>query len=335
MKSLLSVVPGGPESLEIQDIATPTTKKGELGISVHAVGMNFPDLLIIEDKYQIRPPRPFSPGAELSGVVNTVGPGIKDFAPGDRVMAFILSGALSEQVCVDARLCRKIPDIVTHVQAAALQMAYGTAFYGLTVRGNLGKNERLLVLGAAGGVGLAAVELGRVLQAKVTAVVSTHEKGETAVAYGAESYVICPRGQLERPAQRALSQSFKDALPGMSADVVFDTVGGDLSEPALRVLDWMGRFLVVGFPAGIPNIPANLPLLKSCDVRGVFWGEAVKRDMSAHQRAMDGLLNLCAEGQIRPRIHATYSLDEFQAAFEALKDGKPIGKIVVTIKSAF
>jgi NADPH2:quinone reductase len=331
MKAVLSVAPGGPETLLISDIAPPEPKPGEVRITVKAAAMNYPDLLIIEDKYQFRPERPFAPGAELSGVVDKVGPGVKDYLPGDRVMALPLWGALVQQICIEASMCRRLPDAVSFEKAAALQMAYGTAYYGLTERGGMKAGDRVLVLGAAGGVGLAAVELANAFGATVTAGVSTAEKGEAAKARGAKNYVICPRGAIDREKQRAVSEDLRQALEGGQSDIVVDTVGGDLAGPALRTLAWLGRFLVIGFPSGIPSIPANLPLLKSCDIRGVFWGAAVKRDVEAHQRAMDTLLDMYATGRIDPKIHAAYPMEDAVRAFAEMKDGKPIGKVVVTI----
>ena len=331
MKAIQSVVPGPPEALEIREIETPDPSEGEIRICVRSVGLNYPDLLIIEDKYQFRPDRPFSPGAEVSGVVDAVGPGVENYSVGDRVMALPLWGGLCEQVCVNADWCRRLPDEVTFEQAAALQMAYGTAYYGLARRGDLKPGERLLVLGAAGGVGLAAVDLGNLLGVHVTAVVSNEQKADAVRARGAKNTVICPRGSLDRDAQKQLSKAFRERLQGNKSDVVFDTVGGDLSNPAIRTLDWLGRFLIVGFAGGVPRIPANLALLKSCDVRGVFWGEAIKRDIEAHHSAMDDLLGFCADGRIQPQIHRSVEFGVFKDAFAELKDGKPIGKMLISI----
>jgi NADPH2:quinone reductase len=311
----------------------PTTEpsQGEVRVTVAAVGVNFPDLLIIEDRYQFKPERPFSPGAELAGVVDAVGQDVTDLAPGDRVMGLPLWGALREQICMPADMCHKLPADVGFEEAAALQMTYGTALYGLDARGALAPGETLLVLGAAGGVGLAAVELGNALGARVIAAVSSKEKRATAIEHGADDGVVYPTGDLDRDSQMALSGAFRDKLGEGGADVVFDTVGGHYTEPALRSVGWLGRYLVVGFPAGIAKIPANLPLLKSCDIRGVFWGAAVARDNAAHHQAMDRLLELLVEGRIKPRIHRAFPLEESGAAIAELSTRGIMGKVIVTI----
>lgn len=331
MKAILSEAPGGPETLTLADIPAPEPAEGQLRVAVRAVGVNFPDVLIIEDRYQFKPKRPFSPGAELAGVVDAVGDGVTGFAVGDRVMALPQWGGMAEQVCARADSCHKIPDAVSFEHAAALQMTYGTALYGLVDRGDLREGDTLLVLGAAGGVGLASVELGRALGARVVAAVSSEKKLAAAREHGAAEGVIYPTGALDRDAQKELSAAFKGATGAEGADVILDTVGGDYTEPALRAIAWLGRFLVVGFPAGIARIPANLPLLKSCDVRGVFWGAAVERDKPAHHRAMDRLLGMLAEGRISPRIHAAYPLAEAGDAIAALSTRGVIGKVVVTL----
>ncbi|GAB4353147.1 MAG: NADPH:quinone oxidoreductase family protein [Oricola sp.] len=331
MKAILSENPGGPETLRLADVAAPEPGRGEVRVAVRAVGVNFPDVLIIEDRYQVRPPRPFSPGAEFAGVVDAVGDGVSGLAPGDRVMALPMFGAMAEQVCVGADRCHKVPDNVSLEQAAALQMTYGTALYGLDDRGNLSGGEMLLVLGAAGGVGLAAVELGRALGARVVAAASSQAKVDAAVERGADAGVVYPPGPLDRDAQNALAEQFKAACGPDGADVVFDIVGGDYTEPALRAIAWLGRLMIVGFPAGIARIPANLPLLKSCDIRGVFWGAGIKRDMAAHHEAMDRLLAMLADGRISPRIHASYPLERAGEAIAALSSREVVGKVIVTV----
>lgn len=331
MKSILSDKPGGPETLRLAEVAAPEPGKGEVRIAVRAVGVNFPDVLIIEDRYQVKPPRPFSPGAELAGVVDAVGEGVTGFASGDRVMALPMFGAMAELVCVDAGRCHKLPDGVSLEQAAALQMTYGTALYGLEDRGGLVEGETLLVLGAAGGVGLAAVELGRALGARVIAAASTQAKVDAAIEHGADAGIVYPAGELDREAQKALAGQFKAACGGQGADVIFDIVGGAYTEPALRAIAWLGRLMIVGFPAGIAKIPANLPLLKSCDIRGVFWGAGIKNDMAAHHQAMDRLLAMLAEGRISPRIHAAYPLESAGEAIAALSSREVVGKVIVTV----
>ncbi len=331
MKAMLSENPGGPETLRLADVATPEPGPGEVRVAVRAVGVNYPDVLIIEDRYQVKPPRPFSPGAEFAGVVDAVGDGVTEFAPGDRVMALPMFGAMAQQVCVATERCHKLPENVALEQAAALQMTYGTALYGLDDRGDLAEGETLLVLGAAGGVGLAAVELGRALGARVVAAASSQAKVDAAIEHGASVGVVYPPGPLDREAQKALADQFKAACGDEGADVVFDIVGGDYTEPALRAIAWLGRLMIIGFPAGIAKIPANLPLLKSCDIRGVFWGAGIKRDMAAHHEAMDRLLAMLAEGEISPRIHATYPLERAGEAIAALSSREVVGKVIVTV----
>lgn len=310
----------------------PEPAADEVRIAVHAVGVNFPDLLIIADKYQFRPERPFSPGAELAGVVDALGADVTGFAVGDRVMALPQWGGMAQLVCAKASQCHRLPDKVSFEQGAALQMTYGTALYGLEERGDLKKGDTLLVLGAAGGVGLAAVELGHALGATVIAAASSAEKVATACEHGAAGGVVYPTGSLDRAAQKALAIAFKDAVGQDGAAVIFDTVGGDYTEPALRSIGWLGRLMIVGFPAGIAGLPANLPLLKSCDIRGVFWGAAVARDEEAHHRAMDRLLELLIAGRLDPRIHQSYPLSQAGAAIAALSSRNVRGKIVVSLE---
>lgn len=329
MKILLSEAPGGPETLVLRDVPPPEPGPGEVRIRATRIGVNFPDALIIEDRYQYRPDRPFAPGAELSGTVDAIGEGVEGVAPGQRVMALAMWGAMAEQVCMPADRCFALPDGVSDDAAAALQMTYGTALYALEDRGGLRAGETVLILGAAGGVGLAAVELAAALGARVIAAASTEEKVAAAMERGAHGGVVYPAGPLDRDAQRALVGAFRDTLGAGGADVVIDAVGGDLTEPALRCMGWGGRLMIVGFPAGIARIPANLPLLKSCDIRGVFWGEAIKRDPAAHAAAMGRLLEMCAAGRLRPRIHAVHPLAEGGRAIAALSARQVIGKVLI------
>lgn len=284
-------------------------------------------MLIIADKYQFRPDRPFSPGAELAGVIDALGTDVTEFVVGDRVMALRQWGGMAQQVCVKAEKCHRLPDMVSFEQGAALQMTYGTALYGLDQRGGLKKGETLLVLGAAGGVGL-----GHALGATVVAAASSDEKVTTACEHGAKQGVVYPTGSLDRAAQKTLTGTFKDAVGPKGADVIFDTVGGAYTEAALRSIGRLGRLLIVGFPAGIANLPANLPLLKSCDIRGVFWGAAVDRDAAAHHRVMDRLLDLLMAGRLNPRIHQSYPLAQAGDAIAALPSRKVQGKIVVSLE---
>lgn len=333
MRAVLSKVVGGPDSLVIEDVLDPTPKPGEVIIEVKAVGINFPDTLIIEDKYQFKPQRPFSPGAEVAGVVEGVGEGVKGIFKGDRVIAVPGWGGLVERIAVPAKSVIKMPDAMSFEEGAALIMTYGTSYYALKDRAHLQPGERLLVLGAAGGVGSAAVELGKAMGADVTAVASTNDKVQFALELGADNGLIYPAGKMDKAAQKELSGELKLASGRDGPDVVYDAVGGDYAEPALRSMDWNGRYLVVGFPAGIPAFPLNLTLLKSVSVIGVFWGAAVARDPAGHAANVADLMRFYAEGKIKPRVSRTFPLERAHEAIAALGDRSAVGKIVVTVKS--
>ena len=331
MKALLSTQVGGPETLVIQDMPSPQAKPGWAVVSVKACGVNYPDVLIIEDKYQFKPPRPFSPGGEISGVVKSVGEGVTHLKVGDRVLGNTGSGGMAEELSVEASHLVPIPDSMPFDEAAAFLMTYGTSYYGLKDRGHLKAGQTLLVLGAAGGVGLAAVELGKAMGARVIAAASSQEKVDLAIARGAESGVVYPAGPFDRDGQKALAELFKQACGPGGADVVYDGVGGDYAEAALRSTAWEGRFLVIGFPAGIPRIPLNLALLKGCDIVGVFWGAAVARDPAAHQRTVAELMALYAAGKVRPHVSERFPLSRAGEAISHLAARKALGKVVVTI----
>ncbi len=333
MRAVLSKTVGGPESLVIEDVMDPTPMKGEVVIDVRAVGINFPDTLIIEDRYQFKPARPFSPGAEVAGVVEAVGEGVKGLFKGDRVIAVPGWGGLVERIAVPARSVIKMPDAMSFEEGAALIMTYGTSYYALKDRAKLQPGERLLVLGAAGGVGSAAVELGKAMGASVTAVASTNDKVQFALELGADNGLIYPAGKMDKAAQKELSGELKLASGRDGPDVVYDAVGGDYAEPALRSMDWYGRYLVVGFPAGIPAFPLNLMLLKSVQVMGVFWGAAIARDPEGHAANMADLLRLWSEGKIKPRVSRTFPLERAHEAIQALGDRTAMGKIVVTVEA--
>ena len=331
MRAVLSKAPGGPETLVVEEVSDPTPKAGEVVIEVRAVGINFPDTLIIEDKYQFRPQRPFAPGAEVAGVVEAIGEGVKGIHKGDRVIAVPGWGGLVERIAVPAASVIPIPKAMDFETAAALIMTYGTSYYALKDRGDPKPGEKLLVLGAAGGVGAAAVELGKAMGARVVAAASTNDKVEFALELGADNGLIYPSGPMDKAAQKELSGELKLATGRDGADVVYDAVGGDYAEPALRAMDWCGRYLVVGFPAGIPSLPLNLTLLKSVAVIGVFWGAAVMRDPKGHAANMADLMTLWSEGKIRPRVSRTFPLHKAHEAIQALGDRSAMGKIVVTV----
>ena len=329
MRAVLSKAPGGPETVSVEDIMDPTPRPGEVVIEVKAIGINYPDTLIIEDRYQFKPERPFAPGGEVAGIVDAVGEGVKGVRRGDRVIAVPGWGGLVERLAVQASSLIPIPDGMDFQTAAALVLTYGTSYYALKDRVRLQPGETLLVLGAAGGVGAAAVELGKAMGARVVAAASTNDKVEFALDLGADNGLIYPSGAMDKAAQKALAGEFKLATGRDGADVVYDAVGGDYAEPALRAMDWDGRYLVVGFPAGIPSLPLNLTLLKSVSVVGVFWGAAVARDPKGHAANMAELMQFWREGKIRPRISQVYPLERAGEAIKALGDRKAMGKIVV------
>jgi len=328
VKALLSHEPGGPETLRLEEVAEPVAGPGELLVRVRACSMNFPDVLIIEDKYQLKPQRPFAPGGEIAGEVIATGEDVSGWQPGDRIIAALGFGGLAEQVIFPASRAIPLPAERSFEDGSALLMTYATAIHALVDRGRLGAEQTLLVLGAAGGVGIAAVEIGKALGARVIAAVSSEEKADVALQAGADSAVIYPTGQAD---PKALSQLFKDAVGPAGADVILDPVGGQYTEPALRSIAWEGRFLVVGFPAGIARLPLNLTLLKSCDVCGVFWGAFAARDPKANAAHVEQLFRWWDEGKIAPKISATYPLERASEAIVALRDRKAVGKLVVTL----
>lgn len=331
MKAIVSTAPGGPDTLILQDRPDPQPGAGEVRIKVAAVSVNFPDLLIIEDRYQYRPERPFSPGAEVSGVVDALGEGVEGLAIGTRVLAMVGWGGMAELVVAPAEKVIPIPDAMSFNEAAALVLTYGTSIHALADRAKLLQGETLLVLGASGGVGLAAVELGVAMGATVYAGVSSPEKLAIAKAAGAADGLVYARNPLDSTAQRALSGQIKELCGANGPNVIYDPVGGDYSEPALRSIAWQGRYLVVGFPAGIAQMPLNLPLLKGCDILGVFYGSAVERDPQAYRAGVQNLFDYFARGAIRPHIHAVYPLAETPAALQALASRTVVGKIIISI----
>ena len=285
-------------------------------------------MLIIEDKYQLRPPRPFAPGSEIAGEVEAVGDGVEGWSPGDRIIAATGFGGLAEKVVIPAERAIPLPAERSFEEGSALLLTYATAIHALLDRGRLKEGDTLLVLGAAGGVGIAAVELGKAFGARVVAAASSDEKASAAMSAGADAAVVYPPGEID---PKALTQLFKDAVGADGANVIFDPVGGDYSEASLRSIAWEGRYLVVGFPAGIPKLPLNLTLLKSCDVCGVFWGAFVARDPQRNAEHIGTLFRLWGEGRIAPKISATFPLEQGGEAIAMLGDRRAIGKVVVTL----
>ncbi len=331
MKAVLSKAPGLPDTLVLEDVPSPTPKAGEVAVSVKAVGVNFPDFLIIQDMYQFKPARPFSPGGEIAGVVKSVGEGVASLKPGDKVFGSCGWGGMAEEVVTAANRMTLLPEGMPFEEGAAFLMTYGTSHYALKDRARIQPGEKLLVLGAAGGVGLAAVELGRAMGAEVIAAASSQEKVDFAISKGAHKGLVYPENPLSKDQQRAFSDQIKD-VSGGGVDVVYDGVGGDYAEPAVRALNWDGRFLVIGFPAGIPKLPLNLTLLKSCQIVGVFWGAFVARDPKGHAANLADLFRLYKVGAIRPHVSNTYTLEQAAAAILELSERRAKGKVVIKIQ---
>lgn len=331
MKALLSTKVGPPEELEYVDAPDPVAGEGEVVIAVKAAGVNFPDALIIEDRYQFKPERPFAPGGEVAGVIESVGPDVSHLKPGQRVIGSIGWGGFAEKVKVQAPRVLPIPDAMPFDDASAFILTYGTSYYALKDRGEVKPGEVLLILGAAGGVGVAAIELGKAMGARVIAAVSSQDKAAFAKQAGADASVIYPASDMNKQQSKDLADAFKQACGG-GADVVYDAVGGEYCEPALRAMNWNGRYLVVGFPAGIPAPPLNLTLLKSSSIVGVFWGASVAREPDLHKGNVRDLFKLYAEGKIKPRISARYPLAQSGKAIRALMDRSATGKLVVVME---
>lgn len=328
MKAVLSKQPGLPNTLVMEELDSPVAGKGQVVLDVKAIGVNFPDFLIIQDKYQFKPERPFSPGGEVSGVVKSVGEGVTHLKPGDRVIGSCGWGGMREELVLDAHRCIPIPDAMPFDDAAAFIMTYGTSHYALKNRADPKPGESLLVLGAAGGVGLAAVELGKAMGLEVIAACSTQEKVDLCLSKGAAKGLVYPTGELDRAQQKELSNQIKE-IGGGGVDIVYDAVGGTYAEPCVRAMNWEGRFLVVGFPAGIPSIPLNLTLLKSCDIRGIFWGAFVAQFPEENKKNVEELFRFYTEGKIKPHVSAKFSLDQAGEAIQHLADRKATGKIVI------
>lgn len=322
MKAVLCERLGAPEDLVLRDIEMPSPGPGEVLVEVSAAALNFFDTLIIEGKYQFRPELPFSPGAEFAGRVLETGEGIEAFEPGDRVMGYVRWGAVRGAVITSEDDLVALPDEITDEAAAGLSVTYGTSLHAFRDRAHLEPGETVAVLGASGGVGLAAVEIAKAMGARVIACASSAEKLELARAHGADVLV--------NYAEEDLKTRLKQLTDGCGVDVVYDPVGGDLSEAALRATGWRGRYLVIGFAAGqIPKLPLNLVMLKGCDVLGVFWGDAIVREPEAHRDNMEQLLAWMREGRIRPHLHAVYPIEETARALRELADRKVQGKVII------
>jgi NADPH2:quinone reductase len=324
MRALLCTRLGSPDELSVEAIASPVPGPNEIVIKVKSAGLNFFDTLIISGKYQYRPELPFSPGAEVSGTVTEMGREVTGCSPGDRVMAFTGWGGLREEVAVKAAKAVVLPDDVGDNAAAVLQVTYGTAYHALNDRAGLKEGETLAVLGAAGGTGQAAIELGKVMGAKVIAVASSDQKTDFCRVLGADQVINSSREDVKG--------QIKELTRGRGADVIFDPVGGELTEQVFRSIAWGGRYLVIGFAAGeIPRLPLNLPLLKGASIIGVFWGEHVEREAEGHRANMQRLLNWLRNKRLNPHIDYSCSLENAKLALEAIANRKIKGKAVVVI----
>ncbi|HKD20947.1 MAG TPA: NADPH:quinone oxidoreductase family protein [Rhizomicrobium sp.] len=330
MKAALCTHYGPPEEMVVQDIPGPRAGKGQVVVTVKACGINFPDVLMIQDKYQFKPALPFSPGGEIAGVVKEAGEGVSNVKVGDKVIVSIGSGGLAEEALADASRCIPMPASLDFAVASSFFVTYGTSYHALHDRAHLKAGETLVVLGAAGGVGLSAVELGKAMGAKVVAAASSAEKVALAKAHGADEGFVYPAGRLSKDEQKALSDEIKRLTDGKGADVLYDPVGGDYAEPALRAMNWEGRYLVIGFAAGdIPRVPLNLALLKGCDIVGVFWGASVARNPKASMANLAQITAWIAEGKLKPHVSERIPLARAGEAIRLLMDRKAQGKVVV------
>ncbi len=327
MKAVLCKKLGPPETLVIEDVPELTAGPGQVVIDTYACGANFPDVLIIEGKYQEKPDLPFSPGAEVAGIISAVGEGVSDFSVGDRVLAYVGNGGYAQQVVTRATRVVPIPDEMDFNTASAFLLTYGTSYHGLKQRGQLKPGETLLVLGAAGGVGLAAVELGKAMGARVIAAASTDDKLALCQEHGAD--------ELINYSTEDVKERVKELTGGAGADVVYDPVGGDFSEATLRATAWNGRFLVIGFANGeIPRIPLNLTLLKGCQIVGVFWGAFTERQPEDNRENNRELMQFYVEGKVKPHISAVYPLEQAVQAMHDLSGRKVKGKVVIACRDS-
>jgi NADPH2:quinone reductase len=332
MKAALCTHYGPPEEMVVQDVPSPSPRKGQVVITVKACGVNFPDVLMIQDKYQFKPALPFSPGGEIAGIVKEAGEGVTAFKPGDRVIVSIGSGGFAEEAVADAARCVPMPANLDFDVASSFFVTYGTSYHALKDRAHIKPGENLVVLGAAGGVGLSAVELGKAMGARVIAAASSQEKVDLAKKHGADDGFVYPTGALSREQQKALSEDIKRLTGGNGADVLYDPVGGDYAEPALRAMNWEGRYLVIGFAAGdIPRVPLNLTLLKGCDIVGVFWGASMARDPKGGLANLSEITKWIAEGKLKPHVSERIPLARAGEAIRLLMDRKAQGKVVVVM----
>ncbi len=322
MKAVVCNAFGPPEDLVVEEMEDPTPRPGQVVVAVKAAAVTFPDTLMLEDKYQFKAPPPYVPGGEVAGVVSAVGDGVTSVSVGDRVVGGLgATGGFAELAVLSAEGVRILPDSVDFAESTGLNYAYGTSLYGLKYRGDLKAGETMLVLGAGGNVGLSAVELGKLMGARVIAAASSEEKLDLCRERGADETINYSTENLKDRA--------KELTDGKGVDVIYDCVGGDYAESALRAIGWEGRFLVIGFTAGIPAIPLNLTLLKSCQIVGVFYGAMTARDPELRDAVSNELIDLTASGKLKPHVSGRYPLERAGEALRALMDRKALGKVVI------
>jgi NADPH2:quinone reductase len=332
MKALQCTELGGPEKLSINEIDDPVIAAEHVIIDVRSASVNFPDVLMIQGLYQFQPPLPFTPGGESAGVISEVGEGVTDYKVGDKVFTASMIGGIAEKILTHQSTLRPIPEGMDYEIAAALSVTYGTSIYALKQRANIQPGETLLVLGASGGVGLATIQLGKAMGAKVIAAASSQEKIDICIANGADEAFIYPSGNLDRDQQKELSNKIKELTGGLGPNVIYDPVGGSYAEPCLRSIAWDGRYLVIGFAAGadqIPKMPLNLTLLKGCQIVGVFWGAWAAMFAAENQKNFDELFNLFSQGKINPQSSDKFTLDTSADAIAHLANRKAKGKVVI------
>ncbi|WP_439100498.1 NADPH:quinone oxidoreductase family protein [Congregibacter sp.] len=326
MRALLCTEHGMADKLQLAtDHPEPTAEAGQVVIDIKAAGLNFPDVLIIQGKYQFQPDMPFSPGGECAGVVLSVGDGVENYKAGDKVIAMTGSGCFRDQIAVDQNAVMPMPEGLDFTQAAGVAMTYFTSYHALKQRADLKEGETLLVLGAAGGVGSTAVELGKLMGAKVIAAASSEEKLAMCRDLGADETI--------NYSEQDLKAAVKELTGGKGVDVVYDPVGGDYAEPALRGMAWNGRYLVIGFASGpIPEIPLNLALLKGCSIVGVFWGRFIAEEPAVHLQNIKELWGLFAQGKLKPAINDVFALEDYEKAYDVMIGRLARGKVILTME---
>ena len=330
MKAFLCKEFGPVDSHQVEEIDDPIAGPGQVVVDIKATGISFPDVLIVQGLYQFKPPFPFSPGSEISGVVSSVGEGVTVYKEGDRVMGSIGSGGLREKGVYLEQQLMPLPETMDFNTAAGFPLNYGTTYHAFKQRGGLKAGQSVLVLGAGGGLGITAIHIAKAMGAKVIAAASSQEKIDLCKKEGADEGIIYER-EMDRDLQKKFSDQIKEVTGG-GVDMIYDLVGGDYAEPALRAIARHGKYLVIGFTAGIPKMPLNLTLLKECQIVGVFWGQFAGVEYAENQQNFKELFDLHAEGKIKPFVTETYTLDESATAIKTLEDRKVLGKVVVSME---